>query len=107
VNNEENQSNEHFIEQHMYENRASKFRPLLTMLWMVLLGLGFAAFSVFIYQDLAKWEQTGGTKRMNSLLILIYNLGGKTAVAGLFVAFALLLVFGGINTWRKNRQSQL
>jgi hypothetical protein len=104
MNNEENQSNEHFIEQHMYENRASKFRPLLTMTWLVLLGLGSAAFGVYTYQDLAKWEQEGGTKSMDSRMALLYDIGGKNAVAGFFILIAVFLIFGGIRAWHRSRQ---
>jgi hypothetical protein len=102
--NEQNRNNQYFIEQHMYENRASRFRPILNFIFMTLFGIGSAAFGVYIYWDLATWERVGGTKSMDSRLALLYDLGGKNAVAGFFFVVAALLIFAGIATWRRSKQ---
>ncbi len=100
-----NQNDQHFIEQNMYENRASRFRPILNLVFMTLFGIGSTAFGVFIYRDLAKWERVGGTKSMDSRMALLYDLGGKSAVAGFFFVVALFLFFAGIAAWHRSRQT--
>ncbi len=45
------------------------------------------------YGDIAAWERTGGTKSLNSLVALLYDLGGKTLVAGFFLFIAGVFFF--------------
>jgi hypothetical protein len=93
-----------FIEQNMYENRASRFRPILNLIFMTLLGIGMAIFGVYNYRDLAQWEKVGGTKSMDSRLALLYDIGGKNAVAGFFFVIAALLLVIAVGAWRKSRE---
>jgi hypothetical protein len=81
----QDKNDQQFIYNNMYEGRRSRFRPQLSLLFSVLMGLALCAFSVFIYRDLAHKELTGDTIRMHIFLIELYKLGGKLAVAVPFV----------------------
>jgi hypothetical protein len=53
--------------------------------WHLLLwGAAMLGFAVWMYYDLTSFETVGGTKRMNSILALLYNILGKWGVVGFF-----------------------
>ena len=64
----------------------------------MLFGLLMIAASYWIYQDLAKWEEEGGRRRMNAIFLLLYNIAGKGPAALLITAVGVCLVVGGILT---------
>jgi len=67
----------------MYSGK-SDANPNKPMYIGLLVLVGAIAFSVFIYNDLAAWENSNEDKRMHSLLWLLYDMGGKIGVAGFF-----------------------
>lgn len=70
-------------------------------------GLGVAAMGagMYIYNDLAEWEQMGGTRVMNSTIALLYRSVGKTGIliAGL-LAGGFLLTMGILELRKKLKQ---
>jgi hypothetical protein len=51
------------------------------------------AGGIYEYQDLARWEVSGGLKRMNSLLIMAYDVAGKSGVLLLSWAMGALFLY--------------
>lgn len=86
----------------MYSGKSDKNpnKPLYTL---GLLGLGLFAFGVFMYFDLAAWENTNEQKHMHSILWGLYDLGGKLAVSGFFWIIGLALIIVGIKKTKNLR----
>jgi len=62
--------------------------------WFVLLmGIGFLVFSVYIYRHLAGMEATGGSMRIHWLLAFVYNTMGKGGVSAVFVLFGAMFIW--------------
>ena len=86
----------------MYRKRSDRnpYRPL----WPALL---FAAFmigtGIYIYYDLATWENSTEEMELNVILWWIYDIAGKEGVAILFGLFGAFVGYMGI----KNTQSLL
>jgi hypothetical protein len=65
----------------------------------VLIGVGIAAFGIFEYVHIAHMEQEGEvhfTGRRRYFWSLLYKIGGKWAITGLFLLVALAMIGGGI-----------
>ncbi|QCW99337.1 hypothetical protein FGM00_04125 [Aggregatimonas sangjinii] len=87
----------------MYTGKSSR-NPNMPLIWGVVIGLGLIAFGIYLYTDLAAWENSDEEMRMNSLLWLLYDTGGKIAVTGFFALIGVVAVFSGYkqtNTLRK------
>ena len=63
-------------------------------------GAFLAGFGFYEYSDLAAMEASGGTRKVNTLVHMMYSLGGKLAVLGLFLLIAVFLVFTGVQRLR-------
>jgi hypothetical protein len=66
----------------------------------VLWGLGCEGLAAYLYFDLTQFETQGGTKRMNVVISLVYNMTGKWGVVGLFAAFGIFLIYAGVKQFR-------
>jgi hypothetical protein len=55
----------------------------------------------WMYYDLTKLEAEGGTRRVRSIVKAVYELGGKWAVVGIFLALAALFVYLALAARRK------
>jgi hypothetical protein len=51
-------------------------------------------YAPYMYHDLDRWEQTGGTRSMNAGLMLLYNIGGKSGVYYFAMAIAVVASCG-------------
>ncbi|GEM_PF-5945250 len=87
---------------------AKKDRWWAHFIWSALMVAG----AVFLYNDLATWEESGtGTKRMNAILALVYDVFGgadgfgKEGVAGVLIVGALAFAAAGILGYRKTQQA--
>jgi hypothetical protein len=69
-------------------------------LWALLL-FGFGGFLYWYFTD---FETAGGTRRINSLLAVMYNLGGKWLVVGLMAGLGLIFVIAGIVSLSKKKE---
>lgn len=78
----------------MYTGKSSR-NPNMPLIWGIVIGLGLIAFGIYLYFDLASWENSNEDMRMNSLLWLLYDMGGKIAVAGFFALIGVVAVFSG------------
>jgi len=64
-----------------------------------LFGLGITAFGVFEYFRIAQMEQDGNvhfTGRRRAFWNLLYGIGGKWAVMGLFLLVGISMIIGGV-----------
>jgi hypothetical protein len=46
-------------------------------------AIGLGLFGGLLLYDLAEWEATGGSRRMNAILLIVYELVGKWGVAAI------------------------
>ncbi len=83
--------------ENMYTGKSSR-NPNTPMFWGLIMGIGLIAFGTYLYFDLAAWEKSDEEMRMNSLLWLLYDFGGKLAVVGVFSLIGLFSIGNGIKT---------
>ena len=71
---------------------------------IVLFGLAVVAVGVYEYYDLAAMETQGGTRRVHSVIKLLYETMGKWGVLGIFGSVgAIMIAYAGIKMVRKPR----
>ncbi|WP_430905883.1 hypothetical protein [Maribacter sp. 2-571] len=87
----------------MYTGKSSR-NPNSSLITGLLIGLGLIAFGVYLYYDLAAWEQSNEQMHLHRLLWGIYDLGGKLAVAGFFALCGAIGIGGGAYKSWKLRQ---
>lgn len=76
-------------------------------IFIVLFGLAAIGLGVYEFYDLAALEAEGGTRRVHSLIKLVYEAGGKVAVLGILAGVgAVMAIFGGVKMLRKPRNEQ-
>jgi hypothetical protein len=51
---------------------------------LVLWGIALLGFAVWMYFDLSRFETVGGSRRLNVIIALLYNILGKWGVVGFF-----------------------
>ena len=74
---------------------------------IILFGLAAIGLGVYEFYDLAAMETAGGTRRVHSLIKLLYEMGGKYSVLGVFAGVGTVMaVFGGVKMLRKARDEQ-
>ena len=74
---------------------------------LVLFGLAAIGLGIYEFYDLGAMEAEGGTRRVHSLIKLVYEAGGKFAVLGVLGGVgALIAIFGGVKMLRKPRNEQ-
>jgi hypothetical protein len=74
---------------------------------IVLFGLAAIGLGVYEFYDLAAMEVEGGTRRVHSLIKLVYEAGGKFAVLGVLGGVgAVMTIFGGVKMLKKPRNEQ-
>ncbi len=74
---------------------------------LVLFGLAAIGLGVYEFYDLAAMEAEGGTRRVHSLIKLVYEAGGKFAVLGVLAGVgAVVAIFGGVKMLKKPRGEQ-
>jgi hypothetical protein len=83
----------------------SQPRDLKRGIGSLALGAFLAGFGWYEYQSLAEMEETGGTRRVHTLVHMMYSIGGKPAVLGMFLVFAGFAVFNGVQKLRGNAAS--
>jgi len=81
----------------MYTGKSSR-NPNTPMIFGLIIGIGLIAFGIYLYFDLATWEKSDEEMRLNSLLWLLYDFGGKLTVAGVFSIIGLFSIGNGIKT---------
>ncbi|MFO0929174.1 MAG: hypothetical protein U0736_19485 [Gemmataceae bacterium] len=57
-----------------------------------------AAAAVYLYHDFMAWEATGGTRKIHWLGAILYRIGGKWAIVGLAIFWAVLFLAAAIAT---------
>lgn len=74
---------------------------------IVLFGLAAVGLGVYEFYDLAAMEAEGGTRRVHSLIKLVYETGGKYAVLGVLAGVgAVMAIFGGAKMLKRPRDQQ-
>ena len=63
---------------------------------LVLWGAAMLGFALWMYFDLTHFETVGGTKRMNSIIALLYNILGKWGVVGFFGLIGAGMAVAGV-----------
>ena len=89
----------------MYTGKSSR-NPNMPLIWGIVIGIGLIAFGIYLYFDLAAWENSDEEMRMNSVLWLLYDMGGKMTVAGFFSLIGLISAFSGYKQTSSLRQLQ-
>lgn len=72
--------------------------------WYLLIGAAFTGFSVYLYFFFTELEMQGGSRRINWVIALIYDIGGKWTVIALVQALVLFCVYLAVTEYKK-RQS--
>lgn len=76
-------------------------------LFVILFGLAAIAIGVYEYYDLAEFELHGGTRRVHTVIKLLYETLGKWGVLGFFsIVGAVCLAHAGVKLVRKPRDEQ-
>ena len=76
-------------------------------LFVILFGLAAIAIGVYEYYDLAAFEIQGGTRRVHTVIKLLYETLGKWGVFGFFcIVGAACLAHVGVKLVRKPRDEQ-
>jgi hypothetical protein len=64
-----------------------------TAWWKTLLfGLFVIVLGVILFWYFTDFERSGGSRRMNIIVVWLYNLGGKWLASGIFVVLGVLMV---------------
>jgi hypothetical protein len=79
-------------------------RPHLVM---ILFGLAAIALGVYEYYDLAQMETQGGSRRVHSVIKLVYENLGKNGVLGVFGGAGLVIVGFGLFKMARRRRDEL
>jgi len=76
-------------------------------LFVILFGLAAIAIGVYEYYDLAAFETHGGTRRVHTVIKLLYETLGKWGVLGFFgVVGAVCLAHAGVKLARRSRNER-
>lgn len=62
----------------------------------VLFGLLFLALGAYLYWDLSAMERQGGERHYHSLIVSLYQIGGKWLASGFFFAVGVGAVVLGV-----------
>jgi hypothetical protein len=74
---------------------------------IILFGLAAIGLGVYEFYDLAQMEAQGGSRRVHSVIKLVYENLGKTGVLGVFGGVGLIMVaFGAFKMARRSRDEQ-
>jgi hypothetical protein len=74
---------------------------------IILFGLAAIGLGIYEYYDLAQMELQGGSRRVHSVIKLLYEGMGKLGVLGVFGAVGLVMVgFGAFKIARRPRDEQ-
>lgn len=72
--------------------------------FLVLIIFGVGAIAVYEYYDLLALETQGGSRKVHTIIKLLYEIGGKWSVLGVFVvAGVAALGYAGFKLARKPR----
>lgn len=71
--------------------------------WHLFIGGIFVCFSVFLYFYFTDFESQGGSRRINWVVALIYDLGGKWAVIGVVQVLVIFCVYLAIIEFKKRK----
>ena len=63
---------------------------------LVLMGLFFVGFGIYMYQDLTCFEQQGGQRSLNWIFAIMFNAFGKWGVVGPIILGGAATLFAGI-----------
>lgn len=67
----------------------------------IIVALIFTGMGLFFYYDLAAWEAEGGSRRLNKLILFIYEYVGKEGVLGTCVIIGILFLYYGFKEFKK------
>ena len=74
---------------------------------IILVGLAAIGLGVWEYYDLAQMEAQGGSRRVHSVIKLVYENLGKNGVLGVFGGAGLVIIgFGVVRMLRRSRGEQ-
>jgi hypothetical protein len=76
--------------------------PWKKFLSTVGMGIFSIAGGIYLYYDFANWEQTGGTRMMNSIIYGIYRVLGKGGVLAFCLLAGVTLLITGTIELRKH-----
>ena len=94
---------EAFVATYMYVGRGSR-RPWLALAASLLFSAIFLFGSLWLYDDLAAWEQAGSPERWeNAIVVGLYELGGKELVRNVGLGLSALTAGVGVAAYFRAR----
>ncbi|MDO5105217.1 hypothetical protein [Capnocytophaga sp.] len=78
-----------------------KKNPKLGVLVLVLTGLAILWYAFKTYNDLTQWEQEGGTRPMNRLFAVVYDIAGVWGVSSLMAAGGFFFLYQAYVAYNK------
>ena len=97
-------SDERFVEHSMYGGPGDK-KPLKPLIWSIVIALLILGYGVWQYLELLKFEEVGGTIKLNRIVGLIYEFGGAISVLIASIILAIIMFFSGYSSY-KNKQGE-
>jgi hypothetical protein len=97
-------SDERFVERSMYGDPGDK-KPLKPLIWSIVIALLILGYGVWQYLELLKFEEVGGTIKLNRIVGLIYEFGGAISVLIASIILAIIMFFSGYSSY-KNKQGE-
>lgn len=95
---------ERLVELSMYGGPGDK-KPLKPLIWSIVIALLILGYGVWQYLELLKFEEVGGTIKLNRIVGLIYEFGGAISVLIASIILAIIMFFSGYSSY-KNKQGE-
>lgn len=97
-------SDERLVERSMYGGPGDK-KTLKPLIWSIVIALLILGYGVWQYLELLKFEEVGGTIKLNRIVGLIYEFGGAISVLIASIILAIIMFFSGYSSY-KNKQGE-
>ena len=95
-----------FVSEFMYHGRGSN-RPWMLLAGMLAASAFFVVGSLWLYHDIAAWEDAGQPERWeNALVVLLYELGGKELVRAVGIGIGVVAGTTGVTAYARARAAR-
>ncbi|MDO4881523.1 MAG: hypothetical protein Q3983_09600 [Capnocytophaga sp.] len=95
-------SDERFVERSMYGGPGDK-KPITPLIWSIVIALLILGYGIYQYLELLKFEEVGGTIKLNRIISLIYEMGGAISVLITTIILAVIMFFSGYSSYKNKK----